>query len=85
MKTVLVPTFDEFNKYAFIGYKEVKVKNKPTYKDLNKIETLLPGCPQGSSPLPDNLNNGWSVDVRRFYDIRQNTKKLKGYKVFVKN
>lgn len=85
MKTVLVPTFDEFNKYAFSGYKEVKVKNKPTYKDLNKIEALLPGCPQGSSPLPDNLNNGWSVDVRRFYDIRQNTKKLKGYKVFVKN
>lgn len=86
MKTVLVPTFDEFNKYAFTGYVEVKIKNKPTFEDVNKIGKHLPGIPAGGvgrEPLKDLLANR-SKDVRSFYDARQNTRILKGYHVTVK-
>lgn len=85
MKSVQVPTFDEFNNYAFIGYKTVKIKNKPDFKDVNKITRLLPGIAMGGigrKPLQDLLTKG-EKDVRSFYDARQNTRKLKGYKVFI--
>ena len=83
MKTVLVPTFDEFNNYAFVKDVPVKIKNKPTWMDLIKITRLLPGIPQGGCgryPLKDLLENG-NKPVKEFYDLRQNTKKLKGYYV----
>lgn len=83
MKTVLVPTFDEWNKYAFVKNVQVKIKNKPDSKDVNKITRHLPGIPQGGvgrEPLKDLLTTG-SRDVSHFYDARQNTRKLKGYHV----
>lgn len=85
MKTVLVPTFDEFNKYSFVKNVKVKIRNKPTSKDVLKITALLPGIPMGGvgrEPLKDLLTEG-SKDVRSFYDTRQNTRKLKGYKVLL--
>ncbi len=86
MITLLVPTFDEFNKYSFIQYKEVKIKNRPDWKDINKITRFLPGIPQGGvgrEPLKDLLTNR-EKPVREFYDSRQNTKMLRGYNVTVK-
>lgn len=83
MKTIQVPTFDEFNNYAFIGYVTVKIKNTPDFHDVNTITKHLPGIPQGCigrAPLSDLITTG-SKDIRSFYDIRQNTKKLKGYQV----
>lgn len=87
MKTVSVPTFDEFNNYRFVGYVDVKIKNVPDFHDLNKVTRPLPGIPQGGCgrhPLADLLKNGYK-DVRSFYDMRQNTKKLHGYHVILKN
>lgn len=86
MKAVLVPTFDSFNNYRFIKMVEVKIKNKPTYEDVNKITQHLPGIPQGGigkEPLKDLLKDGIK-DVRSFYDARQNTRKLKGFYVIIK-
>lgn len=85
MKTLSVPTFDEWNKYAFVKNVEVKIKNQPTCKDVNKITRLLPGIPCGAvgrEPLKDLLTTG-KIEVRGFYDARQNTRKLKGYYVTV--
>lgn len=87
MKTVIVPTFDEFEKYSFVKNVEVKIKNKPDFKDVNKITHFLPGIPQGGigrEPLQDLLTDG-KKEVRSFYDLRQNTKKFKGYYVTIKN
>lgn len=81
MITVCVPTFDEFNHYAFVRFVRVKIKNKPDYKDVNKITRLLPGIPQGGvgpEPLADLLASG-RKDVREFYDARQRTRPLRGY------
>lgn len=86
MKTVLVPTFDEFNKYAFVNYQQVKIKNKPDSIDVNKITHYLPGIPQGGigrEPLKDLLSAG-RKEVRSFYDPRQRTRMLKGYYVTIK-
>jgi hypothetical protein len=86
MKTVQVPTFDEFNKYKFTGYVDVKIKDKPTYEDVNKITSHLPGIPQGGvgrEPLKDLLTDGQKA-VRSFYDTRQRTRMLKGYYVILK-
>jgi hypothetical protein len=86
MITLLVPTFDEWNNYQFVKYVEVKIKNKPDWKDVNKITNHLPGLPQGGvgrEPLKDLLTNG-SKEVRSFYDARQNTRKLHGYAITIK-
>jgi hypothetical protein len=85
MITVLVPTFDEFKRYAFTGYVKVKIKNKPDWKDVNKICKPLPGIPQGGcgrNPLQDLITNG-TKPVIEFYDGRQRTSMLKGYHVTV--
>jgi hypothetical protein len=86
MKTVLVPTFDEFNNYAFVKNVEVKIKNTPDWKDVNKITRHLCGIPQGGvgrKPLHDLLTEG-KKEVREFYDSRQNTRRFKNYFVTVK-
>lgn len=86
MKTVSVPTFDEFNKYAFTGYVDVQIKDVPDFQDVNSITRHLPGIPQGGigrTPLSDLITNGLK-DVRSFYDARQNTRKFKGYHVILK-
>lgn len=80
MRTVSVPTFDEFKKYAFVGYKKVKIKNKPTHADAMKIIKLLPGTPCGYVPIERLIIEG-KIEVRRFYDARQNTRKLKNFYV----
>lgn len=85
MITVSVPTFDEFNSYAFVKYVQVKIKNKPDMDDLHKITRLLPGIaagPVGPKPLSDLLASG-KKDVRTFYDARQRTRSLRGYFVTV--
>lgn len=85
MITVSVPTFDEFNGYAFVKNVQVKIKNKPDHKDVNKITRLLPGfcCgPVGPTPLADLLAKG-KKDVRTFYDARQRTSKLRGHYVTI--
>ena len=85
MITILVPTFDEFNNYKFKEYKEVKVKNKLDYKDERKVISHLPGIPQGYCPALGKIGQTKEpIEVIRFYDARQNTKKLKGYFVSVK-
>jgi hypothetical protein len=86
MITITVPTFDEFNKYQFIGNVEIKIKNKPDFRDVNKIWRILCGIPQGGvgrEPLKDLLTDG-KKEVTTFYDARQNSKKFKGYFVTVK-
>ncbi len=83
MFTVRVPTFDEFNRYAFVRYVEVKIKNKPDSEDRHKITRLLPGIPQGPvgpEPLGELVTTG-RMDVRSFYDARQRTRFLRGYAV----
>lgn len=85
MITVQVPTFDEFNNYSFTEYVKVKIKNKPDFRDVNKITRPLPGIPMGGvgrEPLKDLLTNG-AKPVREFYDTRQNTRMLKGYYVTI--
>lgn len=85
MRTIQIPTFDEFNRYQFVKYVQVKIKNKPDYRDVNKITHHLPGIPQGGcgrEPLKDLLSNGWK-EVRSFYDARQNTRRFKGFLVTV--
>ena len=85
MRTVLVPTFDEFNKYQFVKLVRVKIKNDPDSDDLRKITRLLPGCCQGAvgpKPLADLLKDG-RKDVRDFYDGRQRTGMLRGHFVTV--
>ncbi len=85
MITVRVPTFDEFQDYAFVSFVNVKIKNKPDYKDVGKITRLLPGLCQGGvgpTPLADLLANG-RKDVREFYDARQRTRKFRGYAVTI--
>lgn len=87
MKTVQVPTFDEFNNYRFVKYVKVKIKNTPDFKDVNAITKHLPGIPQGGigrKPLNDLITDG-EKDVRSFYDGRQNTKMLRGYRVLLFN
>lgn len=87
MKTIIIPTFDEFNNYQFVKNVEVKIKNDPSLKDLHKVEKHLPGIPQGGVRYPylqDLLTTG-KKEVRSFYDARQNTRKFKNYFVTVKN
>lgn len=87
MKIVQVPTFNEFNSYRFVKYVKVKIKNKPDFRDVNKITSHLPGIPQGGvgrEPLKDLLQYG-SKEVRSFYDTRQNTRMLKGFHVTLIN
>jgi hypothetical protein len=67
MITIQVPTFDEFDNYAFTGYADVKIKNKPDWKDVNKITKHLPGIPQGGvgkTPLQDLLTDGKKKPAR---------------------
>lgn len=83
MITIKVPTFDEFDNYKFVEFKEIKIKNKPDCVDVNKITHFLPGIPQGGigrEPLKDLLEGG-KKSVKSFYDVRQlNSKTLKGFK-----
>lgn len=86
MITVLVPTFDEWKRYAFMGNVEVKIKNNPDSRDVNKITKHLPGIPMGGVgryPLLDLLEKK-TKEVRSFYDVRQRTRMLKGYYVIIK-
>lgn len=85
MINVQIPQFDEFDNYKFTGYKKVKIKNIPDWKDVNRITAHLPGIPQGGigrNPLQDLIKNK-SKEVKSFYDSRQNTRKLKGYHVTI--
>jgi len=85
MRTVLVPTFDEFNHYKFKKYVRVRIKNKPDLDDVHAITRYLPGICQGAvgpSPLKELLAGG-KKDVRSFYDGRQNTKMLRGFFVIL--
>lgn len=80
MKTLLIPTFNEFRNYEFVEYKKVKVKNKMDTKDYNKIASLLPGVPCGYCHSIYNIDTLKKVEIRGFYDIRQkNVNKLKNY------
>jgi len=86
MKTLLVPKFDTSNNYKFTGYKEVKVKNKLDYKDERKVINELPGMPCGyCSALAKITETRKPIEIRRFYDARQNTRMLKNYFITVKN
>lgn len=87
MITILVPTFDEFNNYQFVKYVEVKIKNKPDWKDVNKLTRPFCGIPQGGVgryPLQDLLKDG-KKEVRSFYDARQRTRQFRNYFVMVKD
>ena len=87
MRSVLVPTFDEFDKYRFVKLVRVKIKNVPDSSDLHKITRLLPGfcCgPVGPRPLADLRGDG-SKDVRSFYDGRQRTGMFRGHYVTVES
>jgi hypothetical protein len=77
MKTLLVPSFDYENN--FIGYKEVKVKNKMDHKDENKVLNILPGFKQGYCPALSKITETREpIEITRFYDVRQRgVKKLK--------
>ena len=81
MITLQVPFFDEFDNLKFLGYKEVKVKNKIKTEDYNKITSVLPGMCVGYCPeIYKIAETKEPIEVTRFYDIRQKSvKKLKGY------
>jgi len=81
MIKVLVPTFDEFNKYSFIEHKTVEIKDKPDSEDQDKISKLLPGIPQGyiSEGLWKELIEKKQLSIMHFYDERQNRKRFKNY------
>lgn len=83
MRNIQIPTFDE--KRNFIGFKIIKIKNKPTHKDVMKITAILPGFCCGYCPDAEKL--GVTVDkieIRRFYDSRQGgLNKLKNFYVSV--
>ena len=81
MKTLQVPTFNEFNNLKFTGFKTVKVKNKMKTKDYHKITNLLPGMCVGYCPdIYDIAKNKKPIEIIHFYDIRQRSvNKLKGY------
>lgn len=85
MIAIQIPLFDEFKNYSFKGFKKIKIKNKPDWKDVNKITKFLPGIPQGGigkEPLSDLIKNG-TKEVKSFYDSRQNTRQFKNYFVDV--
>ncbi len=85
MITVQVPTFDEFNKYEFVEFKTIKIKNKPDNRDWNKITRLLPGFCQGSfgpKTVEHFLKEG-KREVRSFYDSRQNSRRFKGWYITI--
>ena len=75
--------FDEFKNYKFIGFKQVKIKNKPSSKDYNKVTNILPGIPQGyCKDFFDIVKTKQTIEAKHFYDVRQGGKslnKLKGY------
>ena len=87
MKTLLVPTFDEFNDYKFKGFTTVKIKNKPNTKDYNKVTSKLPGMCVGYCPALYLIGETKKpIEIIHFYDIRQKgVKKLKGYFITVIN
>lgn len=84
MKTLLVPTFDY--EYTFMGYVEVKVKNKMDNEDYNKVISMLPGYAQGYCPALYTITETKEpLSISNFYDIRQKgAKKLKNYFISVK-
>jgi hypothetical protein len=76
MKKIIVPKFNIDNN--FIGYKIVMVSNKMTDEDQEKVRSELPGIPQGFCPaLGRILITKKPIEITRFYDSRQRTKKLK--------
>jgi len=84
MKTILVPKFDE--KTNFIGYKKVTVKNKIDQTEAMKVISELPGVPCGYCPAIYKITETKEpIEIRRFYDSRQNTKKLKGFFITVED
>lgn len=82
MKTILLPIFDEFENYKLTHYKEVKIKNKPDHKDYIKVCRMLPGIPQGGSGALNR--NEFPIEIQSFYDMRQNSKRFKGYYITLK-
>lgn len=87
MITLQVPTFDEFCDYKFVKFVKIKVKNKPSTDNYNKLIRLLPGMPQGGTAALEKLiKTREPIDVSHFYDIRQGGKslnKLKGHYVTI--
>lgn len=85
MKTLLVPSFDYDTK--FIGYKEVKVKNKMDHADEMKVLEILPGFKCGYCPALSKITETKEpIEITRFYDIRQRgAKKLKNFFITLKN
>jgi len=82
MKTITVPKFDMNNN--FTGYKTMKVKNVIDHEEEMRIIAELPGIPQGYCPaLGQILITKEPIEIRRFYDSRQNTRKLKGFYISV--
>jgi len=78
MKTLLIPKFDINNN--FTEYKRMKVKDVIDHSEQMRIIAELPGIPQGFCPaLGKILTTKEPIEIRRFYDSRQNTRKLKGY------
>lgn len=87
MIKIQVPIFTEVflpklkTRYDFSGYKNISIKNKPNFRDVNKITKLLPGIPMGSigqTPLQTLLETG-KMEVCSFYDARQNSRRFKNY------
>lgn len=87
MKTLQVPQFNEFDNFKFVGYKEVKVKNKMNTADYNKITSVLPGMCVGYCPAIYTIaETKKPIEIIHFYDIRQRgVKKLKGFFITLKN
>lgn len=85
MKTLHVPTFDEFNDYKFIKFQSVKIKNNPDNKDYNKVTRLLPGFCVGYCPELYTIGETEKpIEVTSFYDTRQKSvKKLEGYYIIL--
>jgi len=79
MKTLQIPKFDE--KLNFVGYKNITVKNKLDYETQMKVIHELPGIPQGYCPELENIIK--PIEITRFYDSRQNTRKLKHFFISV--
>ena len=79
MKTLIVPILDEFT-MKFKNYEFVNVNDDPTHEDYSRVMRLLPGLPCGyASAFFSITKTGEPIELTRFYDGRQNARKLKNY------
>jgi hypothetical protein len=84
MKTLQIPKFKKSDKYKFIGFKKVKVKNKMNSKDYIKVVSELPGMAVGyCAELYNILESKKPIEITRFYDVRQSPQFLKGHFITV--